>query len=456
MRKPDKAATLAVCMIVKNEEGFLPDCLDSIGDIADQIILLDTGSTDKTKAIGQKYRAEIHDFNWVDDFAAARNESIRYATRDWIFWLDADERLTTESKPIIREILAGDDRTVYYNIRIQNLDQAGVPVNQSSAHRLFPNHQKILFEGAIHEQISASARAHGLKEVQSEITLNHLGYGLAEPEARIKEQRNRKLLQKMLKRMPQNAYIHFTYAQHLDLADEDRAAYSHYKKALVLRQLDSKITAALLNCLAGVCIKLKQYQEAAEYCHQSIRRVTVQCGAYYQLYRIASLSNQPDLVVSALTNLLQSIAALAAGHTPLPSDIILDKWTVQFTLGRAYHQLADWQNAAKVLTPLLAEKPDNHELLERLAEIALRTLQLTTAEKYINQLIALKGEQEELLGCLGLIKIKQQDFPAAIQIYQKIITLNPANRDAQKKLIGLYGKIGNLTRAQQLLSQMSL
>jgi len=456
MRKSDKAATLAVCMIVKNEEGFLPDCLASIRDIADQIILLDTGSTDNTKAIGQKYHAEIHDFNWVDDFAAARNESIKYANRDWIFWLDADERLTIESKPIIRDILASDDRTVYYNIRIQNLNQAGVPVNLSSAHRLFPNHKRILFEGAIHEQISASAKARGLMEVQSEITLNHLGYGLAEPEARIKEQRNRKLLEKMLKRTPQNAYIHFTYAQHLDLANEDRAAYFHYKKALALRQFDSKVTAALLNCLAGVCIKLKQYQEAAEYCHQSIRRETVQYGAYYQLYRIASLINQPDRVISALTDLLQSIEALAAGHDPLPSDIILEKWTVQFTLGRAYHQLADWQNAEKVLTPLLAEKPDNHELLERLADIALRTLQLVKAEKYFNQLIALRGEREELLGCLGLIKIKQQDFPAAIQIYQKIITLNPTNRDVQKKLIGLYGKIGNLARAQQLLTQMSL
>jgi predicted Zn-dependent protease len=456
MKKPDKAATLAVCMIVKNEERFLPDCLASIYDIADQIILLDTGSTDKTKAIGQKYNAEIHDFNWVDDFAAARNESIKYATRDWIFWLDADERLTIESKPIIQDILVKDDRKVYYNIRIQNLDQAGVPVNLSSAHRLFPNHKRILFEGAIHEQISASAKARGLKEVQSDITLNHLGYGLAESEARIKEQRNRKLLQKMLMRTPQNAYIHFTYAQHLDLANEERAAYSHYKKALALRQFDAKVTAALLNCLAGVCIKLKQYQEAAEYCHQSIRRVTVQCGAYYHLYRIASLINQPDRIISALTNLLQSIKALAAGHDPLPSDIILDKWTVQFTLGRAYHQLADWQNAEKLLTPLLAEKRDNHELLERLADIALRTLQLAKAEKYFNQLIALKGEQEDLLGYLGLIKIKQQDFPAAIQIYQKIITLNSTNRDAHKKLIGLYGKIGDLTRAQQLLTQMSL
>jgi tetratricopeptide (TPR) repeat protein len=454
MKKTGEAATLAVCMIVKNEERFLPDCLTSIRDIADQIILLDTGSTDATKAVGKKFKAEIHDFRWVDDFAAARNESIKYAACDWILWLDADERLTIESKSIIKDILVNDNRTVFYNIRIQNLDQEGVPVNLSSAHRLFPNHKGILFEGAIHEQISASARARGLKEVQSNITLNHLGYGLAKPEARTKEQRNRKLLQKMLKRTPQNAYVHFTYAQHLDLANENHQAYTHYKKALTLHQFDSRVTAALLNCLAGVCIKLQRYQEAIESCHQSINRVAIQCGAYYQLYRVANLTNQPDRAISALTNLLQSIEALAAGHDPLPSDIIVNKWTVQFTLGRIYHQLADWQNAEKVLAPLLAEKPDNQELLERLADIALQTFQLPRAEKYFNQLIALKGAQEELLSCLGLIKIKQQDFPAAIRIYQKIIAQNPINQDARKKLVGLYGKIGDLAMAQQLFAQL--
>src|SRR6185369_12826459 len=89
-RLPAMPSRVSLCMIVKNEEANLPPCLSSAADLVDEIIIADTGSTDRTREIAASFGARVVEFPWVDSFAAARNESVRHATGDWIFWLDAD------------------------------------------------------------------------------------------------------------------------------------------------------------------------------------------------------------------------------------------------------------------------------------------------------------------------------------------------------------------------------
>ena len=90
--------TISLCMIAKNEDADLANCLDSVKDIANEIIIVDTGSTDKTKAIAKKFNAKIFDFKWVDDFSAARNESLKHAAKEWILILDADVIVPEKAK----------------------------------------------------------------------------------------------------------------------------------------------------------------------------------------------------------------------------------------------------------------------------------------------------------------------------------------------------------------------
>ncbi len=88
---------ISLCMIVKNEENVLARCLDSIADLMDEIIIVDTGSTDRTKEIAKKYTDKIYDFTWIDDFAAARNYSFSKASKDYIYVADADEVLDAQN-----------------------------------------------------------------------------------------------------------------------------------------------------------------------------------------------------------------------------------------------------------------------------------------------------------------------------------------------------------------------
>lgn len=96
--------TFSLCMIVKNEEGVLARCLDSIAPLMDEIIIVDTGSTDNTKSIAAKYTDKIYDFKWTDDFAAARNFSFSKATCDYIYTADADEYVSSENLELLREL----------------------------------------------------------------------------------------------------------------------------------------------------------------------------------------------------------------------------------------------------------------------------------------------------------------------------------------------------------------
>jgi glycosyltransferase involved in cell wall biosynthesis len=111
VRKPrdpvPRAAKVSLTMIVKNEEANLPHCLASVEGIFDEIVVVDTGSTDRTREIAREFGAKVFDFEWIDNFAAARNEALSHATGDYAFWLDADDVIEPEQREKLVALLAG-------------------------------------------------------------------------------------------------------------------------------------------------------------------------------------------------------------------------------------------------------------------------------------------------------------------------------------------------------------
>jgi glycosyltransferase involved in cell wall biosynthesis len=91
-------AEISLCMIVKNEEHNIGRCLSSVKDLVDEIIIVDTGSTDKTKEIASQYTDKVYDFEWIDDFAAARNFAFLQGTKEYLMWLDADDIIKPQNK----------------------------------------------------------------------------------------------------------------------------------------------------------------------------------------------------------------------------------------------------------------------------------------------------------------------------------------------------------------------
>jgi glycosyltransferase involved in cell wall biosynthesis len=182
-------------MIVRNEEQYLAGCLESAADLVDEIIILDTGSTDSTREIARRFGAQVFDFQWVDHFAAARNESLRHATGDWIFRLDADERIDPSNRTKLRQLFVGLGRkNQAFGMKTVRLPAPGKVLSRTIWNvRLFRNHPEIRWQNRIHEDILPALRVRRASVVWTDIAIHDTGY--QDPVARArKNERDLRLL----------------------------------------------------------------------------------------------------------------------------------------------------------------------------------------------------------------------------------------------------------------------
>jgi len=143
-------------MIVKNEQHNLPKCLGSVQGVVDEIIVLDTGSSDRTPEIAQQFGAQVHYWQWCNDFSQARNEALKYVTGDWILVLDADESLTRDIIPQIKEVINRED---YILINLVRQEIGALQSPYSLVSRLFRNHVDIRFDRPYHALVDDSISA---------------------------------------------------------------------------------------------------------------------------------------------------------------------------------------------------------------------------------------------------------------------------------------------------------
>ncbi len=165
-------------MIVKDEERFLAQCLRSAADVVDEIIIADTGSTDRTIVIAKSFRATVIERAWRNDFSWARNESIAQATKRWIMFLDADEELTPDSKAAVRQLRDAPAYREALWVRCFNEsdDYSGTGAMSHALIRIFPNDDRIRFRGLIHEFPTLDNDNNGLQGRVAPISIVHHGY----------------------------------------------------------------------------------------------------------------------------------------------------------------------------------------------------------------------------------------------------------------------------------------
>lgn len=147
--------SISLCMIVKNEEQTIERCLRSVAGIVDEIVIVDTGSNDKTKEIVSKFTDKIYDFAWINDFAAARNYAFSQATQEYILWLDADDVFLPEDRENFLYLKATLNRQIDIVSMLYNLgfDQYGKVVFQRRRNRLVKREKNYQWLGAVHEYL---------------------------------------------------------------------------------------------------------------------------------------------------------------------------------------------------------------------------------------------------------------------------------------------------------------
>ncbi|MFZ3101128.1 MAG: glycosyltransferase [Desulfitobacteriaceae bacterium] len=225
--------TVSLCMIVRDEADCLLAAIQSVRDLTDEIIVIDTGSTDNTPQLALAAGAKLFHLNWLNDFSLARNFALKQASSEWILVLDADEILESVNPKTFYELLNNVQIEGYF-LNIKNILDPTPGESYDQVVRLFRNNSVYQFEGAIHEQVAPSIlRANnGSGLASAPLTLNHYGYLNDRLLSKEKFSRNSHILIKELDRNPDNSFLLFCLGVEYYQQDSITEGLKHFTKAL--------------------------------------------------------------------------------------------------------------------------------------------------------------------------------------------------------------------------------
>jgi glycosyltransferase involved in cell wall biosynthesis len=267
--KPAEGKRISLTMIVKDEEEMLPRCLDAIHDVVDEMIIVDTGSTDRTVEIAESYGATVLHHTWTGDFAEARNVSLDAAGGDWFLYLDADEVLVREDAERLRELAGHVWREAFFltETNFTGDVEDGTAVNHNTL-RLFRNRPEYRFEGRIHEQI-AQCLPGGMPEriEQPSVRIEHYGYLGAVRDAKEKSRRNIELLERQQADGEMSPFLCFNLGSEYAASGDAEGALKQFQAAWDMLDHDSERSSygyvpSLTNRLVKALRTNERYDEA--------------------------------------------------------------------------------------------------------------------------------------------------------------------------------------------------
>ncbi len=424
--------TVALCMIVKNEEIFLDDCLKSVQGAVDEICIVDTGSTDGTVEIARKYGAKLGYFEWTGDFATARNKSIEMATSDWILILDADETITPESIDEIRRV-SRDKTKIGYACIIENLlgDKPGEGKQMAMIFRFFQNRPDMRYEGIIHEQMLPSAQRTGMPNEASQIRIVHKGYLKKHVEDRNKNERNLRILLEQEKAEPENPYCHFNLGQTYKMLGRVPEAERHYRTALeILRPLPDANTipyfASLYFSYTDLVRENGRFQEALDLAEEGMKRFPQYADLQFTRGNIFLGMERYEEAIKIYEGCRKYAGQVFAGGT----DPGVSTYKATNAVGVCYAKLGKLALAKQYLKRALKEWPTpNAEIHTNLGIIYLQEEDSGKALSHFTSALEIDPKNFQAWLNLGSVCFKQNNLPEAIAAWMQAAGVNASQPD---------------------------
>ena len=401
-------------MIVKNEGRILGKCLRSVLPCADEIIIVDTGSTDSTVEVARSFGARIIHSDWKNDFSYSRNCSLREATCEWILWLDADDYVPAESLPVINSLKKETpDKVFGFIVRNEKPGNTGTEFIQS---RMFPNRPEIFFERRIHEQMMLSAMRQGLTLVETKAVVEHHGY--ADPQSvQIKAQRNIPPLLEEYKATGPEPVLAIEIADSYSIIGEGALAKSWYEKVLGLPESEQsfpEIAGQACLGLGNLCNISADYGRAIEYLHKALRLSPGRVDALYSLAVSFELCNRIPEAIDCLYGIIRT--------APSPQKIGIDF------------------REAKIKSFL------------RLGRLLIDCKKKSEALDLAGQAVSLLPHRPEIQNMAGRIYFHNGKLMEALHAFERSLDIEKTNIDAYIGLCQIYESAGKKDTAIQTVS----
>jgi glycosyltransferase involved in cell wall biosynthesis/Tfp pilus assembly protein PilF len=409
---------VSLCLIVKNEEANLPDCLGSAADLVDEVVVVDTGSTDKTKEIAARYGARVFNFPWCDNFAAARNETLRHATGDWIFWLDADDRVDEDNRAKLRQLFAGlGDDNAAYAMKCLCLPDAVTGTSTVVDHiRLFRNRPDVRWSYRVHEQILPAVRKVGGEVRWADVVIRHTGYQ-DPPLRKRKLERDLRLLKLEDAERPDDPFTLFNFGQVAQELGKHAEAIPLLRRSLQRSHPKDSIVRKLYALIAGCHRQLGQKEAALAACREG--KVHYPDDAELLFIESILLREKGELA-GAEACLRRTLAAPGEGHFA-SVDAGLRGYKARQNLAVLCLQQGKNDEAEVHFREVLAERPDFLPGWLGLAELLLSQKRWAELEEAAARLAEAPGGSAEaaVLRARGLLA--RREFEPARALLEQVI-----------------------------------
>lgn len=437
-----KDIKVSACIIAKNEEENLPRLLKSIMGKFDEIVLVDTGSTDKTVEIAKDFGAKVYHRQW-NGFADARQYAVEMATGDWIWFFDADCQLEEEEYERFKRILLMiKDKPQYEGIGVvyKNLGKNGEIKGISSTVHIHKKHPDIVWEGKVHERV-VNRKTNTILVPPFKVSVLHYGYADFNTQM-CKAKRNLKLIFDELKSL-RNQDKEYEYYVNIFYIVQSYNALSYLNKEKYLRKSLRYIKRFLqyadgipniatfkkhFYVYAGrIYYELNMLKEAIEILEKAIEIDSLYPDYNYLLYKIYSLKDEEEQAINYGLNFLRGLDRYKENYGVI-SDFLIFKNQIINELTEKIKNKIDYQELLKSLW-----KEEKGENIGRLMFKVLKEKNPKEAEKIIKKVSLIFGS-DEAYADLGEFYFENKNYQESIKSFMKSLEINPNNLKANRYL----------------------
>lgn len=365
-----KPSTLSLCIITKDEEKNIPRCINSVKDIVDEIVVVDTGSKDRTVEIAESLGAKVIHEKWQDDFSKARNTAIEHAKSDWILFLDGDEEVKKEDVAKILPLL-NDDTVEAYIFKFINYSGSNASDDLAQIHynfKLFRNNGKLKYVYPIHENLKNVADGSEPIFKKADVTILHYGYLSEIRIEKNKTQRYIKMISDYLLEHPNDMFQHVNLGVEYCNAREYQKALKHLMIAQKSLSSNSSLMIRTLIYLISAHTELKEYEQALNIIEQAaaiypqvpdFRFLEASIYVEQKRYQKAIEMFTECLSIGEYSGIANTIAGAGS-------------YKARYMIAFCYEKLGQLHNAVKEYTKLLVIKPGYGQVFKKLFEILVK------------------------------------------------------------------------------------
>ncbi|WP_410511000.1 glycosyltransferase [Paenibacillus sp. BR2-3] len=354
--------SISLCMIVKNEEECLPTSLQNLSSLVDEIIIIDTGSEDKTVVIAEQYGAKVTQMTWNGDFSIARNTALELATSKWILVLDADEWLEPEACEGLRELVQNPDIDGYFLTINSTIDDTHTIIDRRLS--MFRNKPEYRFEGIIHEHIPLQRFWERGNRVETvDIVIHHDGYKTEVIEKKQKSIRNMALIQKQLHQQESPLYRYYLGVEYM-LQNQFREAAIQFQSSLFQWTPEHPQYADSLNKLTHCYLTLQEY----EACEQTLNIGIAHFPEFTDLHYVFAMCAFEQGKWSQATHHFETCIAMGAAPYLYSSFEGVATYHAYYGLGLVHREAGQWEQSTRYFTLALDVNPGFTQASEQLIQ----------------------------------------------------------------------------------------